>query len=111
MMFKKLAQFALLATAALSALPTLPASAEVFRDGMDIYITDLSADTQVEVQYPDFQRSRDVRADACGRILLRNSITSPISGTITVSGTAVNTATLPTQLSVRQGFQTCWRFL
>lgn len=97
-MLKKLASLALLATASLSALPILPASAEVFRDGMDIYITELSPDAQVEVQYPGFQRSRDVRADACGRIVLRNSSTSPISGTVTVGGTAVDTTALPTQL-------------
>jgi hypothetical protein len=97
-MFKKFASLALLATATLSALPILPASAEVFRDGMDIYITELSPDAPVEVQYPNFQRSRDVRADACGRVVLRNSSTSPIGSTVTVGGTAMDTSSLPIQL-------------
>jgi hypothetical protein len=78
-----------------------PASAETFRDGLDVYVTGLSADSQFEVTYPAIQKSKDIKADACGFLVIRNSTTNPVTGTITVAGTSVDTTTLPTNLLPR----------
>lgn len=71
----------------------------VFRDpDNNIYVTGQSPQTRVQLTYQGMMRSRDYQANSCGWILLRNSTTNPIAGTINVGGTSVNTATLPTQL-------------
>ncbi|MBW4465518.1 MAG: hypothetical protein KME07_08765 [Pegethrix bostrychoides GSE-TBD4-15B] len=82
------------ATAALA--EPIPAA---FRDTQNnIYVTGQSPSSSVSMTYQGLLRSRDYQANSCGWILLRPSTTSPIPASFTAGGTAITTASLPTQL-------------
>jgi hypothetical protein len=71
----------------------------IFRDAQNnVYIMGQSPQSRVSLTYNGMLRSRDYQANSCGWVTLRNSSTSPITGTIVVGGTNVDTASLPTQL-------------
>ncbi|MEP0913063.1 hypothetical protein [Leptolyngbya sp. GB1-A1] len=98
-----LARFgALMSAAAIVVSAAAPAMANIpafFRDAENnVYFTGLSPQAQMSLTYDGMLRSRDYKANACGALVLRNSPSSPISGTIKVGGVDVNTSTLPVQL-------------
>jgi hypothetical protein len=85
--------FPLLAMVANASVPS------IFRDAQNnVYIMGQSPQTRVSLTYNGMLRSRDYQANSCGWVTLRNSSTNPISGTIVVGGTNVDTSSLPTQL-------------
>ncbi len=92
-----LAAFATIFSSATAVLAEpIPAA---FRDtDNNIYVTGQSPQSRVQLTYQGMMRSRDYQANSCGWILLRNSTTNPIAGTINVAGTNVDTAALSTQL-------------
>lgn len=102
-MRKKLVRAGAVVAAVVATLPLFATSASaipnVFRDAQNnVYVMNQSPQARVSLTYDGMMRSRDYQANSCGWITLRNSSTSPISGTINVGGTNVDTSTLPTQL-------------
>lgn len=93
---------ALMSAAAIVASTAAPAMANmpsVFRDAENnVYLTGHTPQSRQTMTYEGMMRSRDFQANACGAIILRNSSTNPIAGTIRVGGTDVSAAALPTQL-------------
>lgn len=104
-MFKKLARFGAIAGLAMSIAPliaVLPAAAEVYRNPQNsVFVTGLQPQQRVTMTYSGVMRNRDFQADSCGRIVMRNSATSPIPASIVVAGETVDTASLPTQILPR----------
>lgn len=63
-----------------------------------LYIDDLTPNSRSIVEFPSAQKTINSNADACGRITIRNSASTPLTGVdeIKLDGTSVNTASLPT---------------
>ncbi|MBW4518128.1 MAG: hypothetical protein KME16_00130 [Scytolyngbya sp. HA4215-MV1] len=80
-------------------LSALPAFAAPYRDSENnIFITGLSAQQEVLLTYPGTPRTGSARANACGAVTVRGTNGVPLSGTIKVDGTSIDTTTLSQQL-------------
>ncbi len=66
-----------------------------------VYIGSRTANAEVTLYLSGVQRSRNVTANDCGLIVIKNSDAAPLSSLQSVGGQAVNLATLPTQLLPR----------
>ncbi|HEY9661274.1 MAG TPA: hypothetical protein V6C65_22700 [Allocoleopsis sp.] len=97
--FARLGAFAGAVAIVLSSVLPAIAAPTIFRDSdNNVYVMGLQPQTRINLTYNEMMRGRDYQASPCGLITLRNTSTNPISGTISVGGTNVDTTTLPTQL-------------
>lgn len=75
---------------------------ETYRDAQqNLYFANRTPNAQVTLTYRNMERQRDVQANGCGWIVLRNAQSAPVGSTVKVAGEAIAVANLPTQLLPR----------
>ena len=80
------------------AIPQIAGAAPVKDAAGALYIDGLTPSGRSTITFPDAQRTVSVNADACGRITIRNSSSTPLSSVteIKLNGATVDTSTFST---------------
>lgn len=70
-------------------------------DGEVIWHSGLSANQQVDVDYPNIPAKRKIKANFCGIVVVPNSATQPIGASLKVGTDTITVSTLPVQTMPR----------
>jgi hypothetical protein len=74
----------------------------VYQDAQhNIYFANQTPNSAIELTYRHMERQRDVQANGCGWLVLRNAQSAPLGSTVKVEGNAIAVASLPTQILPR----------
>jgi hypothetical protein len=75
---------------------------EIYQDAQhNLYFANHTPNSQIELTYRNMERKRDVQANGCGWLVLKNSQSAPIGNTVKVRGEAIAIANLSTQILPR----------